>query len=446
MLATAARWTYLTVAITLTQLAFANSAPNALRVAARAQNTLFKAAASGNRALVEHLLGTGVDPKIKNSEGLFPFHIAAQAKQPAIAAILLKAMHGKDGSDDKSWTPMHWAVLARDWEMLRELLREGAKFRYRATMRYTVVRDRTYQDPYDVASLVNHAETFVTIIKEEGRNDILYKLVEKAVSSDDYPIILEKLKHFGIDLQTDLKAAEVAIYTAVRQKNVEVARYLLESGLHQDAYIGRAHLHNGSALYEAEMIALLLQHGVDPNAPNGHGHSSPLITLYSIARKYRPGSALTLLQNGADPNMSITSTGNIYDTATTPLFAIIEQMKKRYTYGNSRDSFEDLKELLEHGADPNYRYAGGQRALHEIFEVFRYHSWYGRNNSLVRNQLRESTKILLQYGANPDLENAHGVSARQFAQKESERDEISDDKRKTWQAILELMATDSDAS
>ena len=428
----------MTAGLILTQLALASGAPNALRTAARAQNTLFKAAASGNRALVEYLLGTGVDPKIKNSAGLFPFHIAAQAKQPAIAAILLKAMRGKDGTDDKSWSPMHWAVLARDWEMLRELLREGAKFRYRA-MR----ADRTYQDPYDVANLVDHTATFITIIKEEGRNDILYKLMEKAVSSDDYPIILEELKHFGIDLQTDFKAAEIAIYTAVRQKNVEVARYLLESGLHKDAYIRRALLHNRSALYKAEMIALLLQYGVDPNAPNEHGHSSPLTTVYSIARRYRPDSALTLLQNGADPNMSITN-NDVFDTATTPLFAIIEQIKKGYSYQRS-SSLEDLKELLEYGADPNYRHAGGRRALHEIFKVFRYSSSYG-NNSLDRNYLREYAKILLQHGANPDLEDAHGVSARQFVQKEIERDDINDDKRKTWQAMLELMATDSDAS
>ena len=76
---------------------------------------LFRAAATGDRKTVERLLYVGTDPKTRNSDGYFPFHIAVQNKHPAVAAILLRAMSGIDGTDDKSWTPMHWAVLARDW-------------------------------------------------------------------------------------------------------------------------------------------------------------------------------------------------------------------------------------------------------------------------------------------------------------------------------------------
>ena len=86
---------------------------------------LFKAAESGDREAVELFLHAGVDPKSRNDVGKFPFHVAVSNKHPAVAAILLKAIGGINQIDDKGWTPLHWAILARDWKMVRELMRAG---------------------------------------------------------------------------------------------------------------------------------------------------------------------------------------------------------------------------------------------------------------------------------------------------------------------------------
>lgn len=119
--------------------------------------SLFQATAAGDRETVESLLELGTDPKTKNFDGLFPFHVAVQNKHPAVAGILLRAMSGKDGKDDKSWTPMHWAVLAKDWEMLRELLREGAKFKHSSSS----LGIRDYKNPYDIAKFIHAEEQFL---------------------------------------------------------------------------------------------------------------------------------------------------------------------------------------------------------------------------------------------------------------------------------------------
>ena len=242
--------------------------------------------------------------------------------------------------------------------------------------------------------------------------------------------MLEELAQFGIDLQTNRKAAEKAIDTAVRKKKVQVVKYLLESGLHQEAYIGRGLLHHRSALHRADMVSLLLQHGVDPNEQGLYKVNSPLTTLYSISRKYRPDTAKILLENGADPNaLSVSS--------TSPLLIVVEQIKRGYESGSSR--LEDMKELLEYGADPNYRAEGGRRVLHEVLKVYN-----GSSNSLNHDNVQEYVKTLLQYGANPDLEDAHGVSARKYTQQRASSNNLSKEELATWQTLLELMTTHFD--
>ena len=90
-------------------------------------SNLFHAAAIGDRTAVMRLLANGADAKAKNADDKLPFEIAIDMNHNALVAILLKAAAGIDGSDEKGWTPLNWAVLSDDWSLVKELLSEGAK-------------------------------------------------------------------------------------------------------------------------------------------------------------------------------------------------------------------------------------------------------------------------------------------------------------------------------
>ena len=55
-----------------------------------------------------------------------PFHIALEAEHYGLAAFLLKATMGLNGLDEKAWTPLMLAIVADDWNMVQELIVDGA--------------------------------------------------------------------------------------------------------------------------------------------------------------------------------------------------------------------------------------------------------------------------------------------------------------------------------
>ena len=78
--------------------------------------TCSQAADNGDRAGAELLLAAGADPKEKKHHGestdsrkldfKTPFHIAVEAENYTLAAILLRAAQGINGLDEQGWTPL----------------------------------------------------------------------------------------------------------------------------------------------------------------------------------------------------------------------------------------------------------------------------------------------------------------------------------------------------
>ena len=93
--------------------------------AGKAQD-LWQAAASNDVVAAKRLLAEGADAQAKNAAGKLPFHVAINAKHHSLAAILLKAEQGINGDDERGWTPLMLAILADDWDLVRELLNDGA--------------------------------------------------------------------------------------------------------------------------------------------------------------------------------------------------------------------------------------------------------------------------------------------------------------------------------
>ena len=119
---------------------------------------LFQAAANNDRDSAERLLAAGADAKAKNNVGQTPFAIAIEAEHYALAAILLKAVAGINGRDEKSWTPLNWAIFDDDWDLVREFIRAGA-----------YLGGRRAQNALDVAKSMQSAAKLIEVfITENG--------------------------------------------------------------------------------------------------------------------------------------------------------------------------------------------------------------------------------------------------------------------------------------
>ena len=349
---------------------------------------LFQAAAAGDREAVELLLEVGTDPKTRNSDGFFPFHVAVQNKRPAVASILLRAISDIDGSDDKSWTPLHWAVLAKDWEMVRGLLRENAKFRYRI-----IGFNRTYQDPYDVAKLAKVDDQFLSLVFAEQRHDIVKTLGEKATRDEDIDLI-EQLDQHGLDLTEDKDISSAMLYQAVRSNKLLMVEFLLEYGVHEESKRGL--LAKRFAIYQERTLELLLEYIKDRDEIN-----QGFAAAYQVNRSSRKNSTKIFLEYGADPNA-------LDSNDDTPIIAIVRKLvKQSWNLGNFDGHLEDIRELLEHGADIDATDVSGKTALMLLASadtvVKRYHDYL----TLM--------KLLLEHGADRNITDIYNLTARDYA-------------------------------
>lgn len=92
---------------------------------------LHEAAALGDLALVEYLLGRGGDVNAPNRTGLTPLHHAAGAGQLAVIGALLGRGAEIDRPSRIGATPLHWAVRQGQIEAVRLLVEQGAEVNVR---------------------------------------------------------------------------------------------------------------------------------------------------------------------------------------------------------------------------------------------------------------------------------------------------------------------------
>ena len=122
---------------------------------------LFQAAANNDRVVAERLLADGADTKTKNAAGKTPFNIAAEAEHGALAAILLQAVAGINGRDEKGWTPLMWAIAYDDWDLGHALIRAGGDI-------YAGRR----QNALDIAKLMESEAKLVEVFVAEKGADV----------------------------------------------------------------------------------------------------------------------------------------------------------------------------------------------------------------------------------------------------------------------------------
>ena len=236
-----------------------------------AQN-LFQAAANNDRASVERLLAAGADARAKNSESKTPFHVAVDAEYDVLAAILLQAAAGINGKDEKGWTPLMWAILSSDWDLVREFIREDASI--------SVGR---YQNALDVAVLIKSEIKLLEAFIAEKGVDAINATIDPyngtplmEIASRGCTAAAEFLIECGADVNFQPKSGYTALMEAVHHGHIETIELLIEHGanINLQTVFGDTALIRAIALRQTKVVELLIEHGANLDLQTRYGNTA----------------------------------------------------------------------------------------------------------------------------------------------------------------------------
>ena len=169
---------------------------------------------------------------------------------------------------------------------------------------------------------------------------------------------------------------------SIRQGN---ARRLKTLGKHKIKPCEAAMLH-ALVHKHADLLAILARNGADPNDSDGFGE-----TALGHAVEFCDSKVVDqLLELGADPEVESLMTKPLVQAAL---------------FGKT----DNVRVLLEHGANPNSPQASGLTALLEA----------------ARYGYREIVEMLLKYGADPDYKGPGGLNASAVARRAGKRDIVN---------------------
>ena len=242
---------------------------------------LWQAAASNDVDEVKRLLAEGADAQAKKA-GKAPFDVAVEAGHDALAAILLRAAAGIDGKDEKSWTPLHWAIVADDWDLVQEFLAKGAD-----------IHTGRRQSALDVAKMMGSetklSEAFIKIVGEKGIDAAVAGATLKiiggidgkdgngwtplmwAIFADDWDLVRELIADEAKIYETNkLNALHIAKFMGSEAKLIEVL--VAERGVNVEVS-GTPLLIRVALEGDTDTAKLLLDHGADINVRDKYGRS-----------------------------------------------------------------------------------------------------------------------------------------------------------------------------
>lgn len=316
---------------------------------------------------VRLLLSRGAKPEIRNKEGDTPLRLAAlYFKNPEMVSALLEF-----GAD-----PNKALEDIRRSSQLRGDLRMAPIV---DLLEKTVQGKRPARRPVMGKPLMPPREDspFIRAIREDRREAAL-ELLGKGADPNSLSAPFNRFKHHFNEAAS---YGTSALHLAILKKNARLARALVEKGAKvnlrgavSDYHGGDTPLTLAAAADDLEMAKYLLAHRAGANVPAAKGEA-PLF----VAKD--PELIRLLVSQGADLNRTLLS--------GTPLhYAIMSKQPAK------------ARLLLELGANPNAR--DRFTAATPIFKA-------------IEADDEEMLALLLSKGADPQLKNAEGLNAFEFA-------------------------------
>lgn len=393
------------------------------------------AARAGNLEMVRLLLTDGADPQLKSKSGETPLHLAAKHCHLAVVILLLEHLSKNSDSrevknyvntlTDDGITPLHYA---------NQILPEQVHFKEEDAKIVSTLVD--YGGDCELQTL-NNLETPMHMCARSGNEGVLLAMVNK-IGPGSVQIVQNKKSNNGWS----------PLLEACARGHVGVSRILLQHHARIDVFddCGRTALHLAAANGHMELTKLLLKYKafVNSKAKNGeaplhlaaqyghprvvtmlvqeHGASLEAITLDNqtalhFAAKYgQLVVAQTLLALGANPNAKD-------DKGQTPLHLAAE------------NDFPDVVKLFLKMKQNNHAVLtavdnsgftcahiaamkGSLAVVKELMMIDKAMVIQAKTKTLEATTLHMAAsgghakivKILLENGANPEDENANGMT------------------------------------
>ena len=222
---------------------------------------LWEAAASNDVAAAKRLLAEGADAQAT------PFDVAVEAGHDALAAILLRAAAGINSKDKQGWTPLMWAIVALDWNLVRELLAEGADI---------VAGDRP--NALDVANMMESEEKFVeTFVAVKGTDyNIGSTPLLMWAAARGYMNTVKFLVEQGTDINAQDEYGNTALIRAARNGDMDKVKFLVEQGANINAQDkgGKTALMWAARERCTKIVKLLVELDADIDAQDKDGYTA----------------------------------------------------------------------------------------------------------------------------------------------------------------------------
>ncbi len=395
-----------------------------------ARPTLASAAALGNTAQVREFLEAGNDPNEMVVGRFLPLHAAARGGHVKIMKILLDA--GADPEEGMGVTVLGTAAAWGQPEVVNVLVENGADVNGLGEYGFG-------QSPLECAIEVEneelvglllelgadpclkgeHAQIPLTVAARSGNVEILKLLVETGDCSDaDLRLAagaaLERDNTAAYDLLAS-SGIELTLPMAARQGDLEAVKRLLAEGadVNSPSEDGSPPLPLAAGGGHADTVKVLLDAGADVNASDRWDKTA----LHHAAGEGYLAIARTLIRAGADVSATPGFHGApLHEAARGGHLEMIRLLVESGADPNARSDYEKkrplhaarwadnpapvIKLLVELGADPD---AVTEQKVTPL-------------NEAVKAGNIEATRALLEVGADPDLPNSGGNSARDLAE------------------------------
>jgi ankyrin repeat protein len=314
-----------------------------------------------------------------------PLVDAAKKGDKTVLKSILQQQVDVNEAEPDGTTALHWAAYQGDVETAQLLVRAGA----------------------NVNAANRHGVTALTLAAAKGNAPIVELLLKS-----------------GADANGALPEGETVLMTAARTGDVETLRLLLAYGADvnaKESWRGQTALMWAAADNHPKAIQLLLELGAGIDARSNGGFSA----LLFAARAGKLDAVKALIEAGADINDTIrpvaapvaagrpagvgVTQGNAAGagrrSATGP------EGTNALVIAITNNHFSLARYLLEQGADPNAS-AQGWTPLHQVAYTRRPNSGKGLPPPEMIDPLDslEFTKILLDYGADPNVRQTKEIS------------------------------------